>query len=144
MMRTHPWTICIGLFTACVFFLGLVAAIFIDLSNQSIGGIEPGATILTTTMSTPIALVVVIAVTTITFAIEASVHAIRRKTDRGTLYCLKIIGLVAREMSQILVSLARQRAAIMELSRQADIQRVADSFDFILGDGNINRFEGCS
>ena len=89
MMRTHPWTIYIGLFTACVFFLGLVAAIFIDLINQSIGGIEPWAMILIAPMLTPIALVVVVAVTIITFAIEAGVHAIRRKTERGTLYCLK-------------------------------------------------------
>ena len=84
MMRTHPWTIYIGLSTACVFFLGLVAAILIRLGDQSIGGIEPEAVILTATMLTPIALVVIVAVTVITFAIEAGIYAMQRKAKKGT------------------------------------------------------------
>ena len=84
MIRTHPWTICIGLFTACMFFFGLVATIFIGLINRPIGGIEPEAVILTATMLTPIALVVIVAVTVITFAIEAGIYAMQRKAKKGT------------------------------------------------------------
>ena len=56
----------------------------------------------------------------------------------------EIIGLFARELSQILVRLAWHSAIVMELCHQADIQKGVDSFDFILGNGSIDRFEGCS
>lgn len=82
MMYTYPWTFCLGLFTACMLFLGLVSAMLIHLSGWSIYETDHEIILHVAIILIPTALCVVVVVTIFTFAIEASVQAMRHKTKR--------------------------------------------------------------